>query len=50
MLKMTKQDFELIIDIDMLLMIEKAKRGGISHVCSKRYAKANNNYLPDYNN
>ena len=39
--KMTKQNLELISDIDMLLMIEKAKRGGISQVCSKRYAKAN---------
>ena len=38
MLKMTKQNLELISDIDMLLMI-----------CSKRYAKANNKYLPDYN-
>ncbi len=42
MLKMTKQNLELISDIDMLLMIEKAKRGGISQVCSKRYAKPNN--------
>jgi len=30
MLKMTKQPLELIGDIDMLLMIEKVKRGGIS--------------------
>ena len=49
MLKMTKQNLELISDLDMLLMIEKAKGGGISQVCLKRYAKANNKYLPDYN-
>ena len=36
MLKMTKKNLELISDIDMVLMIEKAKRGGISQVCSKR--------------
>ena len=47
MLKMTKQNLESISDIDMLFMIGKAKRGGISQVCSKRYA--NNKYLPDYN-
>ena len=32
----------------MFLMFEKAKRGGISQVCSKRYPKANNKYLPDF--
>ena len=32
----------------MLFMTEKAKREGISQVCSKRYAEANNKYLPDY--
>ena len=32
----------------MLWMIEKAKRGGISQVCSKRYAQANDKYLPNY--
>ncbi len=48
MLKMTEQDIDLISDVDMLLMIEKSKRGGISQVCSKRYAKANNKYLPNY--
>ena len=49
MLKMTKQNLELISDIDMLLMIEKAKIGGISQVFSKRYAEANNKHLPNYN-
>ncbi len=48
MLKMTKQDLDLITDVDMLLMIEKSKRGGISQVCSKRYTKVNNKYLPNY--
>uniref|UniRef100_UPI0035900121 uncharacterized protein n=1 Tax=Myxine glutinosa TaxID=7769 RepID=UPI0035900121 len=48
MLKMTKQDLDLITDVDMLLMIEKAKRGGISQVCSSSYSKANNKYLPNY--
>jgi len=48
MLKMTKP-LKLFVDIDMLLMIEKAKIGGRSQVCSKRYVKANNKYLPNYN-
>ena len=47
-LKMTKQPLDLLSDVDMLLMIEKAKRRGISQVCSNRYAKANNKYLPDF--
>ena len=48
MLTMIKQPLKLISDVDMLLMIEKAKRGGISQVCLKRYAKTNNKYLSDY--
>ena len=45
---MTKP-LELIGDVDVLLMREKAKRGGISQVCSKRYAKTNIKYLPNNN-
>ena len=48
MLKMTKEPLDFVSDVDMLLMIEKAKRGGISQVCSKRYTKENNQYLPDF--
>ena len=32
----------------MLLMVEKGTRGGICHAM-RRYAKANNNYMKDYN-
>jgi len=42
MLKMTKP-LKLFGDIDMLLMTEKAKRGGISQVCSKRYVTPTTN-------
>ena len=48
MLKMTGIKLEKISDIDQYLFIEKETREGISYI-AKRYAKANNKYLNDYN-
>ena len=47
MLKMTDVKLEKISDIDKYLFIEKGSRGGISYI-AKRYAKANNKYMSDY--
>ena len=47
MLKMTSVKLEKISDIDQYLFIEKGSRRGISYI-AKRYAKANNKYMCDY--
>ena len=47
MLKVTKAKIELFTDIDMVLMTEKAIRGGLTQVIRK-HIRANNKYLPSY--
>ena len=46
-LKMTRVNLELLHDQDMLLMVEKDIRGGVSMI-STRYGKANNKYMKDH--
>ena len=46
-LKKTRVKLELLIDIDLLLMVEKGIRGGICHTIH-RYAKANNKCMKNY--
>jgi len=46
-LKMPKVELKLLTDPDTFLFFENSIRGGISTV-SHRYAKANHQYLPDY--
>ena len=47
MLKMPDVKLERISDIDKYLFIEKGLRGRISYI-AKRYARANNKYMNDY--
>ena len=48
MLKMRNIEIGKISDTDKYLFIEKGLRRGFSYI-AKRYAKANNKYLNDYN-
>lgn len=47
MLKYTGVELDTLQDVDMLLFLESAIRGGLTQ-CSNRQGKSNNKYMPDY--
>ena len=47
-LKKTNVKLELLTDYNMLLVVEEGIRGGICHSIH-RHAKANNEYMENYN-
>ena len=48
-LRKTKVELELLLDIDMLLMVEKTIRGGICHPHPiHQYSKANHKCMKNY--
>ena len=49
MLLRTGIELDLITDLEMLKMVERAKECGLCFAGSKRMVKANNTYLEDYN-
>ena len=44
----TKIKLDILTVIDVLLMVEKCITGGICHAIIRRYMKANNKYIKDY--
>ena len=46
-MKKTEIELELLADIDILLLVEKGIRGGMSHAI-RDYAKANSKYVKNY--
>ena len=46
--KLRNNEIENMTDIDMFIMFEKAKRGGLCTIGSDRYVEANNKYMKEY--